>query len=44
MHDIRWKQRFDNWQAAYLRLQEAMEANAQNPNNTLIQMALIKGF
>ncbi|MEY4588346.1 MAG: hypothetical protein RL497_422 [Pseudomonadota bacterium] len=44
MHDIRWKQRFDNWQAAYLRLQEAVAANAQTQNNALIQMALIKGF
>lgn len=44
MQDIRWKQRFDNWQAAYLRLQEAVEANTQTPQRTLIQMALIKGF
>jgi nucleotidyltransferase substrate binding protein (TIGR01987 family) len=42
--DIRWKQRFDNLQSAYRNLQEAMEANAQNPTNTLIQMALIKAF
>ena len=44
MEDIRWKQRFDNLQSAYLRLQEAVEANRQAPDNRLIQMALIKAF
>lgn len=42
--DIRWQQRFDNWQAAYQRLQQAVNANAETPNNDIIQMALIKGF
>jgi len=42
--DIRWKQRFDNLQSAYQRLQHAVQANAQTPNNDLIQMALIKAF
>jgi len=44
MQDIRWQQRFNNWKAAYLRLQEAVDANTQTPHNTLIEMALIKGF
>jgi len=44
MEDIRWKQRFDNLQSAYLRLQEAIAANQQAPDNRLIQMALIKAF
>ncbi len=44
MEDIRWKQRFDNLQSAYLRLQEAVAANRQAPDNRLIQMALIKAF
>lgn len=42
--DIRWKQRFENLQSAYQRLQHAVEANAQRPDNDLIQMALIKCF
>lgn len=42
--DIRWKQRFDNLQSTYKLLQEAIEANAQMPDNNLIQMALIKAF
>ena len=42
--DIRWKQRFDNLQSTYELLQEAIEANAQKPDNNLIQMALIKAF
>ena len=44
MEDIRWKQRFDNLQSAYARLQEAVAANRQAPDNRLIQMALIKAF
>ena len=42
--DIRWKQRFDNLQRAYGRLHQAVEANAGQPDNDLIQMALIKAF
>lgn len=44
MQDIRWQQRFENLQSAYLRLQEAIAANRQAPENRLIQMALIKAF
>lgn len=44
MQDIRWKQRFENLQSAYQRLQHAIEVNAQTPDNDLIQMALIKAF
>ena len=44
MQDIRWKQRFDNLQSAYQRLQHAIQINEQTPNNDLIQMALIKAF
>jgi nucleotidyltransferase substrate binding protein (TIGR01987 family) len=44
MQDIRWKQRFDNLQSAYQRLQHAIQVNEQTPNNDLIQMALIKAF
>ena len=42
--DIRWTQRFDNLQHAFEILHQAVEANAQAPNNKLIQMALIKAF
>ncbi len=42
--DIRWQQRFDNWRAVYGRLQDAVRANAESPDNVLIQMALIKAF
>jgi len=42
--DIRWKQRFENLQSTYKLLQEAIAANQQTPNNSLMQMALIKAF
>lgn len=42
--DIRWKQRFENLQSAYARLQEAAISNGQMPENALIKMALIKAF
>jgi nucleotidyltransferase substrate binding protein (TIGR01987 family) len=42
--DIRWKQRFDNQQRAFEMLQQAVQANAQAPDNKLIQMALVKAF
>lgn len=42
--DIRWQQRFDNWQSAYKRLRHAVMANAERPDDELIQMALIKAF
>lgn len=42
--DIRWKQRFENLQSAFQRLQHAVQANAQTPSDELIQMALIKVF
>lgn len=44
MQDIRWKQRFDNLQSVYQRLQHAIQVNEQTPDNDLIQMALIKAF
>ena len=44
MQDIRWKQRVDNLQTAYQRLQHAIQVNEQTPDNDLIQMALIKAF
>ncbi|MDP3877170.1 MAG: HI0074 family nucleotidyltransferase substrate-binding subunit [Methylobacter sp.] len=44
MNDIRWKQRFENLQAAYQLLQEAIAAHKDMPENHLIEMALIKSF
>ena len=38
--DIRWQQRFDNLQAAYKQLQNAVTENKKQPDNQLIQMAL----
>ena len=42
--DIRWKQRFDNLQKAYVRLLQTVAANADRPESDLIHMALIKAF
>lgn len=42
--DIRWKQRFDNYCRAYGQLNKAVEAHALQPDNELIQMALVKAF
>lgn len=43
-HDIRWKQRFDNFQRALHQLTLAIELNAQRPLSDLEQQGLIKGF
>ncbi|MBC8017553.1 MAG: nucleotidyltransferase substrate binding protein [Verrucomicrobia bacterium] len=42
--DIRWKQHFNNLQLAYARLRQAVSANADRPDDNLIQLALIKAF
>ena len=42
--DIRWKQRFENLQSAFQRLQEAITVHQQMPENDLIKIALIKSF
>ena len=42
--DIRWQQRFENWQSSYRLLQQAVQACTDSPNSDLIQMALIKGL
>ena len=42
--DIRWQQRFDNLQAAYQQLQLAVTEHRKQPDNQLINMALIKAF
>jgi nucleotidyltransferase substrate binding protein (TIGR01987 family) len=44
MEDIRWKQRFENLQASYQLLQEAIATHKEMPENHLIEMALIKSF
>ena len=42
--DIRWKQRFENYSRAYNQLDRAVKAHADQPDNDLIQMALVKAF
>lgn len=42
--DIRWKQRFENLQSAFKKLQEAITVHQQMPENDLIKIALVKAF
>jgi nucleotidyltransferase substrate binding protein (TIGR01987 family) len=42
--DIRWKQRFNNFESAYAWLGQAVSANTDRPDDNLIQMALVKSF
>lgn len=42
--DIRWKQRFDNYQRALHTLTEAVELAQQRPLSKLEQQGLIQGF
>ena len=42
--DIRWKQRFDNYQCALQALTEAVELESQRPLSRLEQQGLIQGF
>ena len=42
--DIRWKQRYNNLQLAYARLRKTVTANANSPDDEMIQMALVKSF
>lgn len=43
-HDIRWKQRFDNYQRALHQLTLAMELMGQRPLSDLERQGLIQGF
>ncbi len=42
--DVRWKQRFQNYEKAYLSLMESAEALAQEPDNRFIQDSLIQRY
>jgi nucleotidyltransferase substrate binding protein (TIGR01987 family) len=42
--DIRWKQRLDNYCRSYSQLNKAVLAHNDQPDNELIQMALVKSF
>ncbi|KPA14756.1 nucleotidyltransferase substrate-binding protein [Candidatus Magnetomorum sp. HK-1] len=42
--DIRWKQRFYNFEKALFRLNNAVNAHKQDSKNELFQMALIQAF
>ena len=44
MEDIRWKQRFDNYNRAYLRLSDAVTATENEPQNMLYIIALVGAF
>jgi len=44
MTDIRWKQRFDNYQRALQRLTQAIELMQQRPLSELEEQGLIQGF
>ena len=43
-HDIRWKQRFDNFQRALQQLTHAVQLGQQRPLSELEQQGLIQGF
>ncbi len=43
-HDIRWKQRFDNFQRALHQLTLAIQLQEQRPLSDLEQQGLIQGF
>jgi nucleotidyltransferase substrate binding protein (TIGR01987 family) len=42
--DIRWKQRFENYDRAFGRLNEALAAVGREPGNHLYEMASIQAF
>ena len=42
--DIRWKQRFENYQRALAQLTETVELAATRPLSKLEQQGLIQGF
>ncbi len=44
MKDIRWKQRFDNYECAYLSLVISQEALEKDPSNDFIQDSLIQRY
>ncbi|RHJ77011.1 nucleotidyltransferase substrate binding protein [Parabacteroides sp. AM08-6] len=42
--DIRWKQRFQNFEKAFLRLEEAIRIVKGEPDNALLQAGLIQTY
>lgn len=44
MEDIRWKQRFENFEKAFEKLKLVHSELIKNPNNELMQMAIIQAF
>ena len=44
MEGLRWKQRFENYNKALVRLQEALAAITKEPDNHLYEMATIQAF
>ena len=43
-NDIRWKQRFQNFDKAFHRLERAVNIVRQNPDNDLLQAGLIQTY
>lgn len=43
-HDVRWKQRFDNYQRALSQMTVAVELSRTRPLSDLEQQGLIQGF
>ncbi|MCL1944923.1 MAG: nucleotidyltransferase substrate binding protein [Firmicutes bacterium] len=44
MQDIRWKQRFENFEKAYNLLNNAMQRVMQQPNDDLLEEGLVQRF
>jgi len=44
MTEIRWKQRFENFEKAFLRLKEGLELAAKNPQDQLYQEGMVQRF
>ncbi len=42
--DVRWKQRFQNFEKAFNRLENALSFHLKEPKNELYQMALVQSF
>ena len=42
--ELRWKQRFVNFENAYNVIARAIERNKLTPNDELVKMALIQAF
>lgn len=44
MHELRWQQRFENFEKAFLRLESTLDAWQKNNEDEIYEMALIQAF